>query len=231
MAHAPATTSAILLGEPLPVELSNTTGMARGEVYDALADDDAVAAWLRAVGGRLRSETGGTLDPAKLDEADLHGIAGRLRDLRDALRRLAADATGDTRPLGLATVPTRQAAIDTLNALAPAWPELVWPEDGEPAKAFHAPGPRAELAVSLIAHQGVELFAGPRRDLLRACQAPNCLLFFLKTHPRREWCGSACGNRARVARHYRQHHAADRTVQSRRHPDDPAPPGERAERR
>ena len=29
-----------------------------------------------------------------------------------------------------------------------------------------------------------------------------CVQYFVKDHPRREWCSAACGNRARVARHY-----------------------------
>ncbi|MEU1601426.1 CGNR zinc finger domain-containing protein [Streptomyces sp. NPDC005708] len=45
---------------------------------------------------------------------------------------------------------------------------------------------------------------------MRPCLAPNCLLFFVKNHARREWCSPACGNRVRVARHYRRHHPAPR---------------------
>src|SRR6266851_2221676 len=41
-----------------------------------------------------------------------------------------------------------------------------------------------------------------RGDQLRACHAPGCVLYFVKSHPRREWCSVACGNRARAARHY-----------------------------
>ncbi|MGW3040938.1 CGNR zinc finger domain-containing protein [Kitasatospora sp. NPDC001159] len=37
---------------------------------------------------------------------------------------------------------------------------------------------------------------------LRACHGPGCVQFFVKDHPRREWCGPGCGNRARAARHY-----------------------------
>jgi predicted RNA-binding Zn ribbon-like protein len=67
-------------------------------------------------------------------------------------------------------------------------------------------GNPVELAVCVIAHQAVELFGGAQRKQLRACLAPGCSLYFLMRHPRREWCSSLCGNRARVARHYRCHH-------------------------
>jgi predicted RNA-binding Zn ribbon-like protein len=48
------------------------------------------------------------------------------------------------------------------------------------------------------------LLAGPDASRIRACQAPGCVLFFLAERRRRDWCSPACGNRARVARHYRR---------------------------
>src|SRR2546429_545268 len=44
----------------------------------------------------------------------------------------------------------------------------------------------------------------------RATLALGCVLYFVKDHPRREWCSAACGNRARAARHYSRHRAATR---------------------
>jgi predicted RNA-binding Zn ribbon-like protein len=198
-------TSATLLGEPLAVELMNTVGAGRGGVHDALEDDGGAAVWLRAVADRIGAEAGA--DPGQLDEDAVRPAAGALRELRDALRRLAAEATGDPRRPATAPELTRPEAIATLNALAKTWPELVWPAGGHPSRAYRAHG-TASLAVQLIAHQGVELFTGPGRDRLRPCLAPDCLLFFVKDHTRRGWCSPECGNRARVARHYQRHHLA-----------------------
>jgi predicted RNA-binding Zn ribbon-like protein len=203
------TTGATLLGEPLPVELMNTLGIDReGVMRDALESDAEVAAWLRAVGDRIATEAGVTLD--RLDEDTVRPIAGRTRQLRDALRRLAAEATEDPRPPATPPEMTRPVAITTLNALAGVWPQLVWPADGRPGRAFRAVGTPVDLALGLIAHQGVELLAGDRRERLRACLAPNCLLFFVREGARREWCSAVCGNRARVARHYHRHQATRR---------------------
>jgi predicted RNA-binding Zn ribbon-like protein len=178
-------TGATLLGEPLPVELMNTLTVIDDEAYDFLADDGEAFAWLQAVG---------------FEEADPRS----LRELRDALRRLAVEVTDDPRPPATAPELTRPEAIATLNSLGRTWPELDWPADGPPTGVFRPRGD-AGLAVELIAHQGVELFTGPGRELLRPCLAPNCLLFFAKNHPRRQWCSPGCGNRARVARHYWRH--------------------------
>jgi predicted RNA-binding Zn ribbon-like protein len=205
MSSEEATTSATLLGEPLPVELMNTVKADRDGVHDALEDDGGAAAWLRAVADRIGAEAG--TSPGQLDEDAVRPAARALRELRDALRRLAAEATGDPRPPATAPELTRPEAIATLNALAKTWPELAWPADGHPSRAYRAHG-TASLAVELIAHQGVNLLAGPGRDRLRPCLAPNCLLFFAKDHARREWCSPECGNRARVSRHYQRHRLA-----------------------
>lgn len=198
--------SGSMLGEPLPVELMNTVEVDRSGPRDMLGDDAAVSAWLRAIGERSRPGLDGALVPAKLNDAAVRRIAPRLRELRDALRRLAAEATADPRPVATSTFRTRQDAVDALNALASTWPELSWPVGGAPTKVFQADGTPAQLAVAAIAHEAVELFASARRDQLRACLAPGCLRYFFKEHPRREWCSDACGNRVRVARHYQRRH-------------------------
>src|SRR5258706_12956110 len=90
------TTSAPLLGEPLPVELMNTAHADRGGVHDALEEDAGAAAWLRAVAGRIGAEAGA--GPGLLNGNVGRAAAGALRELRDALRRFAAEATRDPRP-------------------------------------------------------------------------------------------------------------------------------------
>jgi predicted RNA-binding Zn ribbon-like protein len=189
--------------EPLAVELMNTVRIDSGEVCDELGTDDQAAAWLTAMRDRIEPAAGKVVDGV-----DSTTVAAGLRRLRNALRRLAADATEDPRPAVTVPALTRAQAVDNLNVLARAWPELVWPADEEPGQVVRADGTPNDLVVGLIAHQGVEIFAGAGRERLRACLAPNCLLFFFKQQTRREWCSPECGNRARVARHYQRHHAS-----------------------
>lgn len=59
-------------------------------------------------------------------------------------------------------------------------------------------------ALAKVATDAVHLLAGPDAPQLRACHAPGCVLYFIKTHPRREWCSDGCGNRVRAARHYQR---------------------------
>ncbi len=90
--------------------------------------------------------------------------------------------------------------LNAASAAAPGWVELT--ADVAPVEHCTVTGQEARLAA--IARDAISLLAGPRRAQLRACQGPGCIQFFVKDHPRREWCSAGCGNRARAARHYRR---------------------------
>jgi predicted RNA-binding Zn ribbon-like protein len=173
--------------EPLAIELHNTHYATRGRAIDGLLDADGPNAWLTAIGKRLPA--GGTGDPPRLEE---------LVELRAAVRD-ALQAVVEGRP------PPR-AAIETLNrasARAPRSAAARWRRGAAPLcePRVHTDH-RADLVVAAFAADAIELITGPRRDAIRACGAPGCVLLFLKDHPRREWCSDLCGNRARQARHY-----------------------------
>ncbi len=58
-----------------------------------------------------------------------------------------------------------------------------------------------------IAESAADLLSKDDLTLVRACQNPECVLFFYDTtkNHRRRWCSmAACGNRAKVAAHYRR---------------------------
>jgi predicted RNA-binding Zn ribbon-like protein len=86
-------------------------------------------------------------------------------------------------------------------------PELMLPPPAIAAsrsglrRAEEAPASGVTTGLADVAQQAVALLADDG-DKLRACHAPGCVLYFVKSHPRREWCSVACGNRARAARHY-----------------------------
>ena len=144
-------------------------------------------------------------------EGDLHADVARRRRLRDALRRLAAELTDDPRPAAASAIADRADAITALNetcALATAWPALVWPLDGPPRASARTTQPLSTVAVARLAAQAVLLLTRP--SALGVCEAPGCVRYVVRDRPRRGWCSAACGNRARVARHYRRHHGADR---------------------
>ena len=117
--------------------------------------------------------------------------------LRDAIRSLL-HATAEREPLPA----TDTAIVNRASSQAPRWPVLAGTAASgysmvEMATADPLPSARAQIARDAIA-----LLGGPLHADVRACHAPGCVQYFVKDHPRREWCSAACGNRARVARHY-----------------------------
>ncbi|MBZ9643780.1 CGNR zinc finger domain-containing protein, partial [Streptomyces sp. PSKA30] len=79
-----------------------------------------------------------------------------------------------------------------------------WPDDADPALHRQAVHGHPELT-AVLAQAAIAFLASPDRQRLRACHAPRCVRYFLKEHPRQEWCTPSCGNRARVARHHERH--------------------------
>jgi predicted RNA-binding Zn ribbon-like protein len=202
-------TSAPLLGEPLPVELMNTIWADRLGVHDALATTRDSAAWLNAIAARddLPPRLGDWL--AEVSAIRLARTHRSLRELRDAARCLAARRTSDART----TVPTPlsvTAAVNVLNDLlgaAPTWPVLAWPEyAARPSIETHWTAAPGRSFLAHVARATIALIDEQADSELRACYAPGCVLYFTKNHPRREWCSPGCGNRARQARHYERHH-------------------------
>lgn len=215
-----APTAAPLLGEPLPVEFMNTIWAGRDGVHDELARPGGLAAWLRGVRPRLPRAEG--LPLARLPEPSADEVL-RFCRLRDALRHLAAVTTGgagDTRDTGESrdtvsgsaseadALAAAVAAVNESCARAPSWSMLEWTGESGPARTAATDGTPTGWILSQLAEEGVRLLTGPGRSGLRACHGPRCVLYFVRSHPRREWCSADCGNRARVARHYRRHRDA-----------------------
>lgn len=208
-------TSAPLLGEPLAVELMNTIWADRSGVHDALADGAGTLAWLRAMEPRLPRSPAvdrwlgdvSPTEPPTEPPAELSDATEGLRRLRDALRRVAAIRTADPRPAAASAIEDVLDAVGVVNgaaAAAPRWSTLEPGADGFVRRSRTEAAPAAAIT-ALLAEDGIDLCTGARGDELRACLAPGCVLYFVRQHPRREWCSSACGNRARAARHYHRH--------------------------
>ena len=158
-----------------------------------------------------RLDQGPVVDLLNTVWADRSGVHDELADagaahrkLRDALRVLAADRTADPRPVAAGHRGGVAEAVATLNAtaaLAPGWPTLL---DGRLEWASLAQGDARTLGE--LAGEAVRFLAADPE--LRACLAPGCVLYFVKDHPRRAWCSTACGNRERAARHYARRRSA-----------------------
>jgi predicted RNA-binding Zn ribbon-like protein len=175
---------------PLPLELLNTHLTAAGRRLDGLATPEDLNAWLQANAAQFDTH------PPSASPALLR----KFRRLRTALQQLVGPLVdGDPLPA------PSSAAVKRINALSAH--TRVFPRLEVCDGAYHQRPSDASKDPSLtaVARASIELLGGPDVARVGRCQAPNCELFFLKEGRRREWCSEACGNRARVARHYLRH--------------------------
>jgi predicted RNA-binding Zn ribbon-like protein len=179
--------------EPLPVRLMNTIYADADGRHDALVTRAGLDRWLDAAGADRAG--------ARATEDDLAAA----RALRDALRVVAAHVTSDDRPAAVDPGGDLTAALDQVNAIAARLPApRLAVGDGRLERVAASGQSPVATALARIADQAVSLLGGADGGRLRACGAPGCVLYFTKTHPRREWCSVACGNRVRAARHYQR---------------------------
>ena len=185
-----------LIGEPLAVDLANTLLESEEGSVDLLANPGLLSAWCEAQGERV-------------EILDFEASAGHLEEflaLRAAIREVFRGLLDGEHP--------SERAVNGINAAsagAPSFRELRWSEaQGElgvlRAGTGYLAGDDGAVALSKVARSAIELAGGPDRSLLRACPAPGCPLMFVARNRRRLWCRTVCGNRVRVARHYRRHH-------------------------
>lgn len=205
MGNEPAEHSWVLADEPTPVRLMATIWADTEGLHDDLTAPADLDAWLTAVG---TSPAGASATKEELSGA---------RKLRDSVRRLAAHVTGDDRPAAASAVANVADAARTVNAAAHQRP-IPRLRLNDARLELDAISARSPVVAGLAEVAGeAQLLLGENASQLRACYAPGCVLYFTQTHPRREWCSIACGNRARAARHYQ-------SVRSSRTKKDPTTP-------
>lgn len=175
------------LGDPdLAVQLLGTLWQDVDVLVDELEDPDDASAWLADHGLHA------------LDQ----GALGELRNFRDQLRALFTAITAGEPPAS-----TLVAALNEVAARDPVTLQATRTDHGTvQVERVGTSGAGCVAVLAELARAALALLAERTCGDLRLCDAPNCVRFFLKQNPRQQWCTPACGNRARVARHYARHH-------------------------
>lgn len=170
-----------------------------GKSYDALSTPEATTTWL---------VTRGLVG----DGAELQSYCqNRLIGLRSHLRKtFAARISGDA-------VDPR--ALDGINAALAAAPNTSLlhyaPGEGFFRSLEHPTTQLIEHAMSVVADDAAALLASDEARLLERCEAEPCSRFLLKTHGRRQWCSTRCGDRVRAARSYARKRAQANAASTR----------------
>lgn len=189
------------VGERLCLDFVNTEAMAEGHRVDLLASFDELVEWcaaaraISAVQAREMAKARSreraaerTFKKAVELRATLREMAERIASGRSSVSHEALDSINDvlrTRAGDLAIVRTKEGYETEFRARFSEPPDLLVPI--------------AESAAGLLSSGDIAL--------VKKCQNPQCILYFCdttKNHARR-WCSmAACGNRAKVAAHYRR---------------------------
>lgn len=178
------------LGEPLALDLANTVLVVRpGDARDLLATGEGLSRWLE-----LERERLGDWRPSRPERLDL-------LELRGCVRRLLA-ASAQRSPLSGDDV----GRLNELSAAAACFPRLGLASGVPKCTRLTTAASTGTEALARIARSAIELLGGDDRARVRICAAPNCGMFFVanRSKPGQRWCCAACGNRARVASHYRR---------------------------
>jgi predicted RNA-binding Zn ribbon-like protein len=153
--------------------------------------------WNRLVGHERWAQAAAQSPELTPDEAAAIAAARpHLLGLRGPIRAvLHATAAGQLLP-GPAV-----AALNRASRAAAQWPELGHDRQIQQL----ALGDAVARLLARYARSTMELAAGGSARL-RVCGAPSCGMFYRPRRRQQRWCSEPCGNRARVARHYRAHH-------------------------
>ena len=201
------------MGEPRPqipflfvgnqpcLDFINTQLVVNERPLDLLATLSDLVAWLVQV--RLLTD-----DEAKKIERQWGGQAKGTQTLEQArafrvtLREMVERIASGR--------PVPQAAIEAINDLLRyriGRPQLTR-RKGKFEREFQAESQDANQLLGLLAEAASDLLCTCDLSLIKKCQNPACVLFFYDTtkNHARHWCSmSLCGNRSKVAAHYRRH--------------------------
>jgi len=166
------------LGEPLAIDFANTVRRHGLQYAEYLGEPSDLVAWARYEG-------------LPLSERDVGARLPEVRELRDAVfALLGVAARGANVP-----PPRVETRLNAALAAVPLVPQL---HGGDVELAAARDAPALDELLARVAASALDVLRDPK---LSFCDAPSCGQFFLRHRGDQRWCGTACGTRARVARH------------------------------
>jgi predicted RNA-binding Zn ribbon-like protein len=189
----------LFVGNQLCLDFINTEMIIRGQRTDLLQEWADLIAWLvqaKVLGaGERREVTTG------LSRADGERLLGEARTFRGALRVMAEGI--------VAGKPVSRSTVEAINAVlgqCPGYPQLVR-ANGRFERRFQTETAGASRLLVPIAEAAGELLCVGDLSLVKKCRSDACILYFYDTtkNHTRQWCSMGlCGNRIKVAAHYRR---------------------------
>lgn len=181
------------------LDFINTDLVMNGQPTDLLSSFQDLVAWLVQAGlltekDAARIEGGGSRDAME--------TLKQAKAFRSTMRNMAEHLA--------ARKPVPQAAVALINQLLRhrIGYAQVTRRNGMFERRYEAEFEDANHVLGLLAEAASDLLCTRDLSLVKQCQNPACVLFFYDTtkNHARHWCSmDLCGNRSKVAAHYRRH--------------------------
>jgi len=179
------------------LDFINTDLVMNGQPTDLLSSFQDLVAWLVQAG--LLTEK----DAARIEGGGGHdAMEKQAKAFRSTMRNMAERLA--------ARKPVPQAALALINQLLRhrIGYAQVTRRNGMFERRYEAGFEDANHVLGLLAEAASDLLCTCDLSLVKQCQNPACVLFFYDTtkNHARHWCSmDLCGNRSKVAAHYRRH--------------------------
>jgi len=189
----------LFVGNHLCLDFVNTEMIVRGQLTDLLAEWTDLIAWM--VRAKLLSAGGGKDTVSRLSRAEGGQLLAEAKALRTVLREMAEQI--------VAGKPVPRSTVETINGLLsqrPGYPELIR-TNGRFERRFNSETSGAARLLAPLAEAACELLCDGDLSLVKKCRNDACILYFYDTtkNHARQWCSMGlCGNRIKVAAHYRR---------------------------
>jgi predicted RNA-binding Zn ribbon-like protein len=191
----------LFVGNQRCLDFINTSFVVNGGPVDLLATFSDLVTWLVEV-DLLSEKEGKKIKRQWAKQVEGTETLEQARAFRDTLREMV-ERIADGRP-----VP--QAAIEAINGTLRyriGYPQLTR-RNGKFERGYLAESQEANQVLGLLGEVATNLLCTCDHSLIKKCQNPLCVLFFYDTtkNHARHWCSmTLCGNRSKVAAHYRRH--------------------------
>jgi len=191
----------LFVGNQRCLDFINTSFVVNGDPVEVLTTFSDLVMWL-VEAELLSEEEGKKIERRWSKQEEGPETFEQARTFRATLREMV-ERIADGRP-----VP--QAAMEAINGLLRyriGYPQVTR-RNGKFEQDYLADSQEANQVLGLLGEAAMNLLCTCEHSLIKKCQNPLCVLFFYDTtkNHTRHWCSmTLCGNRSKVAAHYRRH--------------------------
>ena len=191
----------LFVGNQRCLDFINTSLVVNGRPVDLLATFSDLVTWLVQV-ELLSEEAGKKMERQWGKQGEGAATLEQARAFRDTLREMVERIAAGR--------PVPQAAMEAINGMLHyrfGYPQVIR-RNGKFERGYLADSKEANQLLGLLAEAAANLLCRCELSLIKKCQNPLCVLLFYDTtkNHARHWCSmTLCGNRSKVAAHYRRH--------------------------